>query len=343
MHRTDALASVRSRLGDRLARRIATQVGFRPDLYLGDVRMAGNDLATIAVGYSPDDYPAPSVEEVTDFVIKASAGKVQPHAQTMRLHREEGAVTVNVAAARQFVALNDESRQHFAPLGGKRYLSASAQEVWELEDVEGAPVLFRVAEENLDALLATMSGSKMRSSSVRIARCQDSIPMVPLQAEVSFHDRAGQYRVAKVLSEPTDEGMIRIAMADTGTEAVVHINQVEEVLRTAELDGSTKSKLESYFAEMFGDKEYAKNLVREGSAEAPATITGTAEEFTGFLVDSGMYDVNAATLELDKLRRDPHKVHELGPQNIPGLVLGMFNGNGFEWEIDVEAAEGKLG
>jgi len=330
MHRGEAFTRVSDSLGERLQARLASQVGHRPDLYLGDYRMAGSEMATIAVGFNAADFGQPSLDQVNEFIIRASLGNLRPHPVTAKVFPGEQAVLINVTQQRAFRTMAD-MQSEVAPLGGNRYIQAGTENVWELEDVEGVPTLYRVAEENLENLLSTMRGQLVRASAVRVARCiEGGTHMAPIGALIGYFDREGQYRSATVMAEADSEGFVHVRQDNDATR--IHVNQIREVLRTAELEGATKTKLERYFAEMFGDKEYAKDLVREASVQ-----TGTEEQFVGFLTTSGMYDINAALLEVNKLKGQPGHVGRLGPTNAPNTVYAQYNGNGFEWEIDADA------
>jgi len=332
---TSSMLGGTDRLGEKLSQRLSEQVGYRSDLYLGDYRMAGTQLATIGIGYD-QVLGQPSGEQIEEFVIKRFQGRIRAHMSSAFAHSSQRVVTLNVTANRVSAAF-DSMRQRLACIGPNRYVEAGTNAVWELEDVEGRPVVFRVAEEDLEEILKKTRGSLARSSSVRLADCvEGGEQLVVLNANVAYFDLNGQQRVGTVMSVPDNEGYLTV-QHDSQTNRV-HYNQVREVLASEGLDGATKTKLERYFTEMFGDKDYAKDLVREAQV-----VTGTAEEFVAFVTTAGMMDATTALLFVDDLKREAGIVLPAGPKNIPGLVLARWNGNGVEFQLDIEAAESALG
>jgi len=331
--RIHRMTTVSDRIGERLQAKMNDRVGARPDLYLGDYRMAGANLATVAIGYNHADYGTPTTSELSEFVIKASLGRLRPHEATRRDNSGRNTITLNVVHQRPFSPFS-EMQSQLAPLGGKRYLHAQTNDVWELEDQGGSPIVYRVAEENLSEVLSQMTGQLIHPSTTRVAYTDnEGTPYPSAGTQVKFFGIDGHARLATVMSEPDREGNMHI----TGEQCPprIHVNSVTEVFRTAELDGVVQDKLEKYFAEMFGDAQYAKDLVRQAS---PQPQVGTGEQLVAFLTDGGLYDVNAATIALDNMKRTPGQVHRLGPQNASSMVLAAYNGNGFEWEVDTDEA-----
>lgn len=342
MHRTDRLTRPSSNMAERLSLRLAQTVGHRPDLHIGEFRLAGAQMARLAIGYKGSDYGNPSAEDIETFVIRASSGRLRPLMETAKLYEEAGTAVVNVVRQREYLPYNEYANR-FAKVGDKRYASIDGtQGVWTLEDNDGVPVLFREAQESLEDVLREVEGQKLHMSHARLAKCQgEETPILTPGCEVSYTMLSGESRIGNVMGAVGSDGYLTVQGAQ-GKDRI-HVGQIHTVLKTADLDGGVKSKLERYFAEMFGDKKYAQDLVRE------ASVTGDQSEFVQFLTQSGMYGINAALVAVDQVMRAPidpktgeRKIVALGPQNAPAMVLAQFNGNGFEWQIDVEIAESAL-
>ena len=317
----------------KLAARLYGDRGPRPDLYIGQYRMAGSDMATVAIGYSREIGP-PNPEDLSSFIIRVSKGKLRPHAATIRRAEIQGTTTINVSYQRQFAAFST-MKQELAALGGNRYLrhANGVDEIWELEQNEGVPTVYRSAEENLEELLGQLTSVLQRGNNARVAHTDNQgVTAPPIGAQVRFFDASGQSRIATIMGEPDSRGFYPIKCVQKGGPKQMHQNAVQEVFRTAETDAATQDKLQSYFAEAFGDADFAEDLVRE------ASVTGSEEQFVAFMTTAGFHDLNAALIEATECRRNEGRVRPIGPKNSPEMILAVYEGGSFSWEVDTKAA-----
>lgn len=325
-------ASAVNRIADRIERKMAEEIGYRSDLHFADYRMAGSDMATVGIGYTPH-CGNPTSDDVERFVIRYFGGKARPHMCTARLHKDVGAVTVCVT--RQRACRDVADTEKMAVIGVNRYIDASTKDLWEIEDNEGTPALYRVEGELLEDILKERQARKLvHSSAVRIAKLIDEgSHLAIVGSQVQYLDLTGKEIVGKVMDEPDSDGYLHVQPTNSDATVRVHENQIRELLTTAETDDSTKEKLLRYFEEAFGDSEYAAELVRE------AQYSGTRDELVAFLTRAGVCDADTAILFTQNLKVGQGKVEKIGPSSLPGLVLAMYNGNGFDWQVDVEEAE----
>lgn len=323
--------SISDRIGARVAAKLASDVGHRADFHLSDFRMAGSDLATIAVGFDAG-IGRPNVQDVSDYITKAFEGNLAPHMSTLRLHADANALTVNVSQTRP--CRDHKDIEQMIPNGPGRFIEASTRCVWEVEDNDGTPALYRVAEDDLNAILdhrMNSVSSRYASSTARIAKLIDSgrVMAVP-GANVMFFSEGGKELVGCVMSEPDNHGYLSVTITGQESTTRVHENQIHEMLTTAALDANTKKVLNDYYTEAFGDAGYASQLTNE------TVVSGNKDELVAFLGRSGVMDARKALAFVDTLRITPNKVATAGPND---MILAQYNGIGYNWQIDMEKAE----
>lgn len=312
-----------SDIGARTLDELKARVGHRLDMDIVDYRVAGGKLAVISIAY---DHRAgePSASDISDFVVRGFGGKIVPHMGTCRLHAHANAVTMQVTAAQ--ICRPAEDKKRMAHVGGNRYLEASTKEVWEIEDNEGTPALYRVAEEDLNSILHAKYRTSTRTAST-IAMLNslrgDGAAMAMPGANVLFFSQNGDETVGKVMGAPDEHGWVPVVV--TGEESVtkIHRDQIVEVVTSPELDVNTKAMLKEYYAKAFGDSEYAQQLVS-------GSVTGRKEDLLAFLVDTNVMDPSSAIAWVNTLRMTPQKVFKAKH------VLAEYNGTGYTWEVDID-------
>lgn len=322
--------SIEERLGARLASKLQQNVGYRADMHLSDHRMAGADLANICIAYDAG-VGRPSVQDIQDFITASFNGQVIPHMSTTRIHTANSAITLNVSQAAPCRDLKD--REAMVPVGVNRYVEAATNDVWEVQDNEGTPALYRVAEEDLDEILRVrreQTTSRYASSKARLAKVMDDARVMVIPgADVLFFNQHGEEKVGRVMSEPDDHGYFSVTITGQEKGTRIHENQVHEMVRTAELDANTKKLLLDYYSQVFG-AEYANKLVQEHVS------TGTKEELVAFLTESGVANPHQAIAFVDTCRINSGTVATVGNND---MVLARYNGTGYEWQVDIEKAE----
>jgi len=316
------------RIASRVASRIATDVGHRADLSLIDTRMAGSDLATVLVAFDKG-VGNPSSEDISDFITMSFKGRIRPHMGTLKIHAGSEAVSLNVTQATVTRPIDD--RERMIPNGPSRFIEARSSDVWEVADNGGTPVLYRVAEEDLESILAERklqsSMSRVGKRAVSLASLDQGRPLPVVGAQVIFFNEYGEEKVGSVQSEADAHGMIAVRITGREENSRIHVNQVAEMVASTELDQNTLGKLRQYYAEAFGDAGYAEQLTSRQS------VTGGRDELVAFLVVAGAMDGASALAWADTLRIASGKVLTTGPNE---MILAMHNGIGYEWQVDVD-------
>ena len=319
----------KSRFHASLAEAGASRLGHRGDLYLADYRMAGPEMATLSISFGRG-LSAPSPEEIQAYITQTLSGKLMPVMASARMHQNARCITVNVVKHR--VSERIEALNRMAFIGGNRYVDAGTGSTWEVEENDGVQALYRVSKEDMETIL------RQRYSLAPMAQKQASLTdilgsgnaMVIPGAQASFWNSTGEQSVGKIMAEANEGGFCPVLVTGTSAPIQVHQNMLIETMTTADLDESTKAKLQRYWEEALGDVEYARKLVREAQAQ------GTREALCAFLTAGGVCDIKTALAFCDSLRSVPGTVKTVGPND---MIIGMYHGNGYTWQLDREKAE----
>lgn len=323
-------ADHQTNLANRLVEKMREKVPYRSDLAVADIRMAGPRMATIAIKYGHGS-ERPNAGDIESFITHFFGGKVHPHMATARVHSTQEAVTLNVTQSR--TSTDTKALGRMASIGANRYIEAETNAIWEIEDNNGTPALYRLADEDFEAFLTERRTRQSVRGSLRIASLFDDGTVLAVPNSQVWYYNGNDKVVAKVIGTPDSEGYVAVLPSESTKTTQIHVNQIRDQISTAELEDTTKSKLQKYFEEAFGDTEYARDLVRE------AVVSGTREDLIAFLTTSNVCDAKAAHAFAENLRIKVGDVQVIGPRTAPNLVLARFHGNGYEWQLDADVAE----
>jgi len=160
----------------------------RPDLYLADFQKIASDTCRALVGWGQTGEP-PSHVAIENWVTASFEGKVRIDHRTLRYYPERRAVSVVVSYMLPTMAIDESKRMaRFSPT---RYLEAETKAIWEVrQDQGGNRFLQRVAEDNLDVLLAERRKHVSRTASFAVLP-EGGMLSVDVGDEVRFYDRGG--------------------------------------------------------------------------------------------------------------------------------------------------------
>lgn len=317
------------RLTARLAQRL-DKLGHRPDLLLSDFQMAGDGLARVAVTYTGHQ---PTHEELVKFFAVGMDGKVLPHLSTAAVFPDNCAIAL-VVEQHRMTRPHTDSRQ-MVKAGPQSFIDTNTQETWAVGDNAGTPILVRLAADDLEAILAERHRRGRIVQGNRVALHQllgRPAAMASPGAQVRVNIQGDEEVVATVMGVANSSGICPVRVHGESIDRSIHQNQINEVVKTAELDANAKEMLERYFAEAYGDASYAAELVRE------ASFVGDRGQFQAFLTHLDVKP-GVAVAQADLVQAKGGNVVQIDALGIPGLVLGRWNGNGYEYQVNVDAAE----
>lgn len=297
-------------IGDRIALKSSVSMG-RPDLDVLDHRAINKSGARMLVGYR-HGLGTPTKAEVTAFVHKEFSGKIAVLPDTIIVVATNdphvGAVALNAVTHMERVpyeaALSDPKT--YRPIDtdslatATRVMNVVTAHVWDVERAaDGSTVIHRNIEEDVDAIMkaryaktAGRAASKVTLASVGLHTAAASPFGAPLY---SFGDYVrfmanGKTQTGTVQSVSTTASgsMVKITSDSTGAVESVSLSMVIELLRAG---GSSLSEdsitQEDYYAQAYGDAQFAEELTAELHGEVTAGVADTVSRICSALTQIG--------------------------------------------------------
>lgn len=318
------------------ARGISAKIAYRTDMRLADFQ-ANGDTARILIGYTARR-GAPSGSDVRAFVEKGLGTGVFPLAETIKNHQEINAVSLIITKNRERKDISE--RQRMASVGGDRYIEASTNHTWELENSPNGPALFRTGGTDLHTLLRSKKAQDLshKRVSLRSVMASEGSPVALQGTQVQYVEKVtGEIYVGKVTAQADQAGkMMVLRTGATEAEEIASLQVLkviamdEEMMHYKEGSGDAyKDKLEAYYTKAFGDAEYARKLVR-----GTGSMSGSSSEIQAFLATAGLDRDNVALFlnETRKASGNP-RCMVIAAGVCEHQVVGMFTGTGYEWLI----------
>lgn len=244
------------RIADKFRKAQAAQVGYRGDLHLADYRKLTKRTAQVLIAFDKG-CTVPSKQDVHTFVAKSFGSAVLPMLKTAEYHSGASAVSVVVCQNTETRPLEDSKDMHETILS-TQYQDTRTAEVWNVEEVDGAKVLIRQSDDDIEAILkarkhlktATVSFSEIRTAGVAHMDSGDL---------VEFYDRDSLYKgiVHRIVKSVTGD---RVVVEQDGEMKDVPIESVMKVIPSDVSLQSQQQILYDYYKKIYGE-EYAKQLV----------------------------------------------------------------------------------
>jgi len=139
------------------------KVGYRGDMFIADYRPLTRRTAHLLIGYT-DVLGEPTKEDVSNFVFKTFEGKLSPHVETARIHKDKNAVTVLVSMNTPVRPIEDA--KNMCAVASTLYIDTKIPSTWEVIERNGVKFLSKVEKDDIDSIIkARRSRMQMRSSS----------------------------------------------------------------------------------------------------------------------------------------------------------------------------------
>ena len=257
--------NILTRLGEafeeKVSKDINTSRSGRYDLYLADWKSVGPTEAKVLIGYSKY-LPVPSRMKITQWVVSAFNGLLDLKLETLRHHKEHGAISAIVAGTLQQRAPL-EFTKHMVPIGGGRYADTNGGErtIWTVVEENGDRFLVREAQEDITAILEQRQRHVKGSMGAWKAPSLKAVTAGVTQLEVG--DRVKFY-----MDNIVQQGTIKhvgpnvVKVEVNGAPKVVPPDAVFSVEEKAPNAMKDKQKfLIDFFTKAYGDAAFAKKLV----------------------------------------------------------------------------------
>jgi hypothetical protein len=239
---------------------MASRVGHRVDLYLGDYRAINKTTAQTLIGYD-DRFGVPTGNDISEFIVKSFSGQVVPQMATAKVHTEIEAVSIVAEIYRPTRRMEDKTAM--VAVASTLYVDSDMGETWEVMGDEETKYLARVMKDDIGAILKERRNrmTSQFTGKVCLANALSSgINQVESGALVRFYWNGSvlQGEVTQV-----QEAGIKINAEDGGTFTVPR-EAVTEVLRFSDkMESNLKEKLGAYFADAYGFEDYGQQIARD--------------------------------------------------------------------------------
>lgn len=260
MSNSDNSIDREQRMLARLRGKMASKVGHRADLYLGDYRTINQTTAQILIGYG-DRFGIPTGNDITDFMVKSFSGQIVPQMATAKVHGDIEAISVVAEIYRPTRRL--EEKNSMTAIASTQYVDSDMGETWEVMGDDETKYLARVMKDDIGAILQERRNrmTSQFTGKVCLANALSAgINQVEQGCLVRFYWNSSvlQGEVTQV-----QEHGIKINAEDGGTFTVPR-EAVTEVLRwSSKTENNLKETLGDYFSNAYGFEDYGQQLARD--------------------------------------------------------------------------------
>lgn len=244
---------------ERMHQRVSASLasGPRTDFSIADFRKVDGDAAHILMEYSPT-LGKPSGLDVERYIGKTFDGRITASLETCRIKKNCISVVAKInTPTRAFEDSLDKTKM--TPIvAGMQYLDNALHDTWTVKERDGQKVLCQTAEDNIEQLIATRRNRMFVTKSPNVTFASLDVALACLIKDdviTAYHDgKVGSYTI-----ESQTEVGFRTKDA-AGKSVALAADEVLDVNHFAEREASEKGKLQKYFEEAYGDKNYAKEL-----------------------------------------------------------------------------------
>lgn len=255
--------SIQSALAKRLDSKIQEQVGHRVDLSVSDFYKMSPTSARFMLEFNNNKRPAS--EEITDFFIRQYNGKIVPDLATAKLVPSESVIVVVASMVNYNRPIADSAKMKQV-IAGYSYFDEKLQESWDVKEIGGQKVLSRKIKEDIGSIVEarrkvmmnkatkkTFASLKATASNIREVTLVDIGDLV-----VAYHN-GRQYENCEVTKIGASD--VELKYGDKALR-VDRSALLEVTAKSETVAAQDDEKLIEYFTKAYGDKEYAKKLVK---------------------------------------------------------------------------------
>lgn len=246
------------RIYDRVLASYAT--GVRGDLDIADFQKLDNVTAHLLIEFEPS-IGRPKADDIERYFGKMFEGKIQPIMTSASIKTNCVSILAQISVpTRPFEDSTDKAKM--TPImAGLMYLDNQLQDVWQVkQDQEGKKVLAKEAKENIDQIIAARRNRMFvtKSSNVSLASVAAAKDLLPVGCTVkAWHQ--GKLQNVEITAKTSGGFKVK---DEAGKEAVIAKEGIIDLQKMAEEAPNEDAKLQKYFEQAYGDKNYAKQLVK---------------------------------------------------------------------------------
>lgn len=233
--------------------------GVRGDLDIADFQKLDAISAHLLVEFSPK-IGKPSADDIERYFAKNFEGRILPVMGTASI--KPGCVSIiaqlNIPV-REFEDSLDKTKM--TPIvAGMMYLDNQLNDVWQVKDQDGKKVLAKEAKENIEQIIATRRNRMFvtESSSVSLASVATARALLPMGSKVKAWYQ-GKMQTVELVAAVSGGFKVK---NEAGKEFVMAKEGIVDLQQMADAGPNEDAKLAKYYAEAYGDKKYAQQLVK---------------------------------------------------------------------------------
>lgn len=241
------------RIAASLEKKFNEQVGHRPDMVLADARRINESTANFLIEY---EGKAPTARDVGEFFSKSFDGELTPFISTARVYPSKKSLMIIAQVMTLTREITETKRDNMKTvIANTLYYDAPLQEMWEVKQIQGKKMLVRKNKEDIMAMVSARRNNLGPRKTFASFNRADDVEVGDILKIFNVND--GKVIMARVVKANSEEVVVR----HKGQAIAVGQDQVLEVRKK-----SKYQNLEDYYADAYGDREYAKKLVKNNKA-----------------------------------------------------------------------------
>ena len=245
---------------NRIAASFAT--GVRGDLVIADFQKFDNQSAHVLLEYAPN-IGRPKGEDIERYFAKMFEGRIVPVMSSVSIKPKAISVVARLNVPTRPIEDSNDKAKMFPVIAGTMYLDNNLGDHWEVKEADGKKLLAKVSNDNIDQIIAARRNRMfvVQSPSVSLASlatARDRLLPGDVVNVYANEDMVAAEITAKI------QGGYRVKPTKGGKDMVVAAENVMDVMELAERAAPNETaKLVKYFEDAYGDKSYARELVKD--------------------------------------------------------------------------------
>lgn len=245
---------------NRVAASFAT--GVRGDLVIADFQKYDNRTAHVLMEYAPN-LGKPTGEDIERYFAKTFEGRIVPIMSSCSIKTKAVSIVAKLNVPTRPIEDASDKTKMFPIIAGLMYLDNSLGEHWEVKEDEGKKTLAKVSKDNIDQIIAARRNRMFITQS----------PSVSLASLATVRELVGERDTVKVFNGEEliaaeviakIKGGYKLKAIKSGKEMTVASDQVLDLMsQAADKAPNEAAKLAKYYEDAYGDKQYAKELVKK--------------------------------------------------------------------------------
>ena len=246
------------RLYNRIMASYAT--GVRGDLDIADFQKLDATTAHVLLEFEPK-IGKPNSDDIERYFGKMFESKIAPIMSTASIKPNCVSIIAQLNIPTRPLEDSIDKGKMTAVVAGLMYLDNQLKDVWQVkEGADGKKVLAKESKENIDQIIAARRNRMFitKSSSISLASLATAKTCLTAGCVVkAWHQgKMGEFEILA-----TGTGGFK-AKDSEGKEVMLASETVVDLQKMADAGPNEDAKLMKYYSEAYGDKKFAKDLVK---------------------------------------------------------------------------------